>query len=183
MTFSILETLSHLPENQKKIFIWKHYCGWPVEKIAGHPEMQHHRSRGHAALDSSRSFAKGRRAAVVICRKSACSQLAMVKEIREGRPSGRSAGANSTQIQLTRRLPLSPSKCNPSRFFENLKSLRCPQSRMSDSITGNCAFCKIIRGEMEGDSVLRMTSQLLFWINARYFPGIVCWCPGNITPP
>jgi DNA-directed RNA polymerase specialized sigma24 family protein len=35
VTFSILETLSHLPENQKKIFIWKHYCGWPVEKIAG----------------------------------------------------------------------------------------------------------------------------------------------------
>jgi DNA-directed RNA polymerase specialized sigma24 family protein len=34
MTSSILETLSHLPENQKKIFIWKHYCGWSVQKPA-----------------------------------------------------------------------------------------------------------------------------------------------------
>lgn len=34
MTVSILETLSHLPEKQKKIFVWKHYCGWPIEKIA-----------------------------------------------------------------------------------------------------------------------------------------------------
>ena len=24
-----------LPETQKKMFVWKHYCGWPVEKIAG----------------------------------------------------------------------------------------------------------------------------------------------------
>ena len=35
MTVSILDTLSQLPETDKKIFVWKHYCGWPVEKIAG----------------------------------------------------------------------------------------------------------------------------------------------------
>ncbi|MCI0418683.1 MAG: hypothetical protein L0387_02100 [Acidobacteria bacterium] len=35
MTASILETLSQLPETEKKMFIWKHYCGWPVERIAG----------------------------------------------------------------------------------------------------------------------------------------------------
>jgi DNA-directed RNA polymerase specialized sigma24 family protein len=35
MTTSILEALSRLPETEKNMFIWKHYCGWPVEKIAG----------------------------------------------------------------------------------------------------------------------------------------------------
>ena len=35
MTASILETLSRLPETEKNMFVWKHYCGWPVEKIAG----------------------------------------------------------------------------------------------------------------------------------------------------
>jgi len=35
MTVSILDTLSQLPETQKKMFVWKHYCGWPVERIAG----------------------------------------------------------------------------------------------------------------------------------------------------
>ncbi|HEU0004569.1 MAG TPA: sigma factor-like helix-turn-helix DNA-binding protein [Terriglobia bacterium] len=35
MTVSILDTLSQLPESQKKMFVWKHYCGWPVERIAG----------------------------------------------------------------------------------------------------------------------------------------------------
>ena len=35
MTASILDTLSRLPETEKKVFIWKHYRGWPVEKIAG----------------------------------------------------------------------------------------------------------------------------------------------------
>ena len=35
MTASILDTLSQLPEAEKKMFVWKHYCGWPVEKIAG----------------------------------------------------------------------------------------------------------------------------------------------------
>ena len=35
MTVSILDTLSQLPETEKKVFVWKHYCGWPVEKIAG----------------------------------------------------------------------------------------------------------------------------------------------------
>ncbi|MBM3803435.1 MAG: sigma-70 family RNA polymerase sigma factor [Acidimicrobiia bacterium] len=34
MTISILDMLSHLPEAEKNMFIWKHYCGWPVEKIA-----------------------------------------------------------------------------------------------------------------------------------------------------
>lgn len=35
MTASILETLSRLPETEKNMFIWKHYWGWPVDKIAG----------------------------------------------------------------------------------------------------------------------------------------------------
>ena len=35
MTASILDTLARLPDTEKQIFIWKHYCGWPVEKIAG----------------------------------------------------------------------------------------------------------------------------------------------------
>ena len=35
MTASILDTLSRLPETEKNIFIWKHYCDWPVERIAG----------------------------------------------------------------------------------------------------------------------------------------------------
>ena len=35
VTVSILDTLSQLPETEKKMFVWKHYCGWPVEKIAG----------------------------------------------------------------------------------------------------------------------------------------------------
>ncbi len=35
MTVSILDTLSRLPETEKKMFIWKHYCGWTVERIAG----------------------------------------------------------------------------------------------------------------------------------------------------
>ena len=35
MTASILDTLSRLPETEKKMFIWKHYCGWTVERIAG----------------------------------------------------------------------------------------------------------------------------------------------------
>jgi DNA-directed RNA polymerase specialized sigma24 family protein len=35
VTVSILDTLSQLPEAEKKMFVWKHYCGWPVEKIAG----------------------------------------------------------------------------------------------------------------------------------------------------
>jgi DNA-directed RNA polymerase specialized sigma24 family protein len=35
MTASILETLSRLPETEKNVFVWKHYCGWPVERIAG----------------------------------------------------------------------------------------------------------------------------------------------------
>ena len=35
MTASILDTLAQLPETEKNVFIWKHYCGWPVEKIAG----------------------------------------------------------------------------------------------------------------------------------------------------
>jgi DNA-directed RNA polymerase specialized sigma24 family protein len=35
MTASILDTLSRLPETEKKMFIWKHYCGWPIERIAG----------------------------------------------------------------------------------------------------------------------------------------------------
>jgi DNA-directed RNA polymerase specialized sigma24 family protein len=34
MTVSILNTLSRLPETEKNIFIWKHYSGWPVERIA-----------------------------------------------------------------------------------------------------------------------------------------------------
>jgi len=34
MTSSILELLAHLPETHKKMFIWKHYHGWHVEKIA-----------------------------------------------------------------------------------------------------------------------------------------------------
>ena len=34
MTVSILDTLSRLPETEKKMFVWKHYCGWPVERIA-----------------------------------------------------------------------------------------------------------------------------------------------------
>lgn len=34
VTATILDTLSRLPETEKKVFIWKHYCGWPVEKIA-----------------------------------------------------------------------------------------------------------------------------------------------------
>jgi DNA-directed RNA polymerase specialized sigma24 family protein len=34
VTATILETLSRLPETEKKAFIWKHYYGWPVEKIA-----------------------------------------------------------------------------------------------------------------------------------------------------
>ena len=34
MTSSILELLAHLPETHKKMFIWKHYHGWQVEKIA-----------------------------------------------------------------------------------------------------------------------------------------------------
>ena len=34
VTRSILETLSDLPDNQKKMFIWKHYRGWSAEKIA-----------------------------------------------------------------------------------------------------------------------------------------------------
>lgn len=35
MTSSILEMLSHLPEQQKNIFVWKHYYGWSIERIAG----------------------------------------------------------------------------------------------------------------------------------------------------
>ena len=35
MTVSILDTLSRLPETEKNMFIWKHYCGWTVERIAG----------------------------------------------------------------------------------------------------------------------------------------------------
>jgi len=35
MTAAILDTLSQLPETEKKMFVWKHYCGWPVERIAG----------------------------------------------------------------------------------------------------------------------------------------------------
>ena len=34
MTSSILELLAHLPETHKKMFVWKHYHGWQVEKIA-----------------------------------------------------------------------------------------------------------------------------------------------------
>jgi DNA-directed RNA polymerase specialized sigma24 family protein len=34
MTSSILELLAHLPETHKKMFVWKHYHGWPVETIA-----------------------------------------------------------------------------------------------------------------------------------------------------
>jgi DNA-directed RNA polymerase specialized sigma24 family protein len=34
VTSSILEMLAHLPEAHKKMFIWKHYHGWPVDKIA-----------------------------------------------------------------------------------------------------------------------------------------------------
>lgn len=34
VTSSILETLSDLPENQKMMFIWKHYCGWSMKEIA-----------------------------------------------------------------------------------------------------------------------------------------------------
>ena len=34
MTSSILELLAHLPETHKKMFIWRHYHGWHVEKIA-----------------------------------------------------------------------------------------------------------------------------------------------------
>jgi DNA-directed RNA polymerase specialized sigma24 family protein len=35
MAFSILEMLADLPETQKRIFVWKHYCGWSIEEIAG----------------------------------------------------------------------------------------------------------------------------------------------------
>lgn len=35
ITATILDTLAQLPETEKNVFIWKHYCGWPVEKIAG----------------------------------------------------------------------------------------------------------------------------------------------------
>ncbi len=35
MTASILEALSCLPETEKNMFIWKHYWGWPVDRIAG----------------------------------------------------------------------------------------------------------------------------------------------------
>jgi DNA-directed RNA polymerase specialized sigma24 family protein len=34
VTSVILDILAHLPEVQKKIFVWKHYCGWRVEDIA-----------------------------------------------------------------------------------------------------------------------------------------------------
>ena len=34
MTSSILELIAHLPETHKKMFVWKHYHGWQVEKIA-----------------------------------------------------------------------------------------------------------------------------------------------------
>jgi DNA-directed RNA polymerase specialized sigma24 family protein len=36
VTSSILDMLAHLPEAHKKMFIWKHYHGWPVDKIAEH---------------------------------------------------------------------------------------------------------------------------------------------------
>jgi DNA-directed RNA polymerase specialized sigma24 family protein len=34
VTFSILHLLAILPEAHKKIFIWKHYHGWPETQIA-----------------------------------------------------------------------------------------------------------------------------------------------------
>ena len=34
LTSFVLDTLSHLPEEQKNIFIWKHYHGWSNERIA-----------------------------------------------------------------------------------------------------------------------------------------------------
>jgi hypothetical protein len=46
----ILETLAHLPETQKNIFVWNHYRGWSVEQIA---ETLHRTSPEiEAALDA-----------------------------------------------------------------------------------------------------------------------------------
>jgi DNA-directed RNA polymerase specialized sigma24 family protein len=34
VTSTILEMLAHLPEAHKKMFVWKHYCGWQEQQIA-----------------------------------------------------------------------------------------------------------------------------------------------------
>ena len=34
VTDTVLGVLADLPESQRKIFIWKHYCGYETERIA-----------------------------------------------------------------------------------------------------------------------------------------------------
>jgi DNA-directed RNA polymerase specialized sigma24 family protein len=41
MTQSILDTLAHLPEAHKQIFVWKHYYGLAVENIAKNLNCAH----------------------------------------------------------------------------------------------------------------------------------------------
>ena len=34
LTDSVLEVLAYLPETQRNIFVWKHYCGYQLGQIA-----------------------------------------------------------------------------------------------------------------------------------------------------
>jgi histidine triad (HIT) family protein len=53
---------------------------------------------------------------------------------------------------------------------------------MSDTITGNCAFCKIIRGEVDSDSVFEDNISVAFLDQRPVFPGHCLLVPKEHYP-